>query len=243
VIRNACTAATETNNVSVFWGTQEQTQALSNYALRRPASWGIAARYVETEPRIDPSWRALGALDFYTSDTVTLHRDERLASVALHSAKANVLQTIPGRAGAYLAIEKGGCGWRNMTADASYQYAAAVRSLMVFLAAVTDRAQNYVGQDMATNTDGTIAEREASIVDGELTTIGQRGRRAREGRQLLDAAGIDRDRDRGPRLPTRGLTERTARRLHDPAARDCDQRLAAGELQRPDRRDGVIANA
>jgi hypothetical protein len=174
VIRNACTAATETNNVSVFWGTQEQTQALSNYALRRPASWGIAARYVETEPRIDPSWRALGALDFYTSDTVTLHRDERLASVALHSAKANVLQTIPGRAGAYLAIEKGGCGWRNMTADASYQYAAAVRSLMVFLAAVTDRAQNYVGQDMATNTDGTIAEREASIVDGELTTIGQR---------------------------------------------------------------------
>lgn len=167
VIRTARLSATATNYVSMCTATQEQIGAVNAWALRRPIGWGLAARMVEADPSSDPSRVGAGGLDFYLPSGA-LRRDEWASSTTLYDAQINVLRTMPTRAGAYLAIESGGFGWRNMTVDPNFQDANMVRVLCVFLDAITNAGQRYLGTRQATNADGTIREDARRVISGDL---------------------------------------------------------------------------
>lgn len=158
------------DRVAVCVGTHRMTSVLTSYQLKRPLGWAIASRYADTEPRQDVSWRALGSLGI-----TAIGRDERTATNSLHDAQFNVVQTIAGMPGVYLAIESGGFGFRNMTTDASYQDAVGVRVLNILVAALRVAAQKYVGSRQATNADGTIAETAARRIDTDLDGEAKRG--------------------------------------------------------------------
>lgn len=193
-IRTAILAATETNHVSIFVASHKQTSAISGYKLRRPSGWAVMARYVEADPVEDVAEVGRGALDVYT-----LGRDEFTAGTSLHDAKVNVLRSYPGRSGAYVAIQSGNTGWRNMTSDADYQDAGAVRLLLVFLNAITVAGQKYLGSRQATNSDGTIAESAAQAIDADLDGVAKRtvgllkGGDFPEPQASAAAASVDRD--------------------------------------------------
>lgn len=152
---------------SVFVATQEMPSGLSGFSLRRPVGWGIAARYVEADPREDVSDVGRGPLDFIVPNN-TLHRDDLTSATPLFDAQFNTLKTYPGRTGAYLTLEEGGTGWRNMTVDPNFQDAGAVRVLNLFLNGLNFRSQKYLGSHQDTNADGTIAEGTRQVITSDL---------------------------------------------------------------------------
>ncbi len=158
---------------SVFVGTEYQQSAIYSYKIRVPAGWGLAARYVEGDPSSDPSCKGTGALDFYLVGGA-LHRDEWSSSTSLYDSQFNVLCTSPGSNGAFLGIESGGYGWRNMNVDANFQDADMVRVLMIFLAAVSQAAQKYLGSRQTTASDGTISKAAAAPITGDLDGVAKR---------------------------------------------------------------------
>ena len=169
VIRAARVGSTF-NRTSVFVATQEQKNALNSWCLRRPTGWGLAARYVEADPVSDPSWVKSGGLDFVLVNGA-LRRDEFSAGVTLYDAQFNVLKTYANRTGAYLTIESGGVGWRNMTTTSGWQDANFIRVLNIMLAAITAAGQNYLGAREGTNPDGTITALDASIISSDLDNV------------------------------------------------------------------------
>jgi hypothetical protein len=173
VIR-AARVGVEAKHVAVCVGTQEMPSAAGGPSLRRPIGWGIAARYVEADPSEDVAHVGAGALDFILPSGA-LHRNEWSSATTLYDAQFNVLKTYPGRgAGAYLTLEQGGTGWRNLTTDASFQDAGAVRVLMFFLAALTQMALKYLGSRQATNPDGTIAESSRQPISADADGVARR---------------------------------------------------------------------
>lgn len=169
VIRTARAGSTFLRT-SVCVGTQEQKNVANAYSLRRPIGWGLAARYVEGDPVEDPAWVASGPLDFVLVNG-NIRRDEFNSGTTLYDAQFNVLRSYPGRTGAYLAIESGGVGWRNMNTTSGWNDANFVRVLNVFLAAITVAGQKYLGSRQATNTDGTITKAAAGFITGDLDTV------------------------------------------------------------------------
>lgn len=155
------------NFTSVFVATQPMPSNLSGFSLARPVGWGIAARYVEADPSEDVADVGRGPLDFIVPDN-TLNRDDFTSATPLFDAQFNTLKTYPGRTGAFLTIEDGGTGWRNMTTDASYQDAGAVRVLNLFLNGLNVRSQKYLGSRQETNPDGTIAETTRQVIQSDL---------------------------------------------------------------------------
>jgi len=155
------------NYTSVCVATEAMPSNLSGYSLRRPVGWGFAARYVEDDPRADLSDVGRGPLDFVVPDN-TLNRDDFTTATPLFDAQFNTLKTYPGRTGAYVTIEDGGTGWRNMTTDASFQDAGAVRVLNLFLNGLNTRSQKYLGSRQETNSDGTIAETARQVIEADL---------------------------------------------------------------------------
>lgn len=165
-VRAAAVGATDTSYASMCVGTNRMQSSLSSAKLKRPTGWALAARYVEADPNADVSEVGRGPLDVYA-----IGRDEATASTSLHDAKVNVLRTYPGRNGAYLAIESGGVGWRNLSTDADFQDAGAVRVLLLVLNAITIAGQKYLGSRQKTNPDGTIAEVAAGAIDADLDGV------------------------------------------------------------------------
>ena len=97
-----------------------------------------------------------------------LNRDEFAAGVSLYDAQFNVLRTYPNSTGAFISIEAGGYGWRNMTTAAGWQDANFVRVLNLFLAAITFAGQKYLGSRQPTKADGTIQTASASVITSDL---------------------------------------------------------------------------
>lgn len=155
------------NFTSVFVATEPMPSPRAGFSLRRPVGWGIAARYVEADPRSDVAEVGRGALDFIVVSN-TLNRDDFTSATPLYDAQLNTLRTYPGRAGAYLTLEAGGTGWRNLTTDANFQDAGAVRVLNLFLNGLNVRSQKYLASRQETNPDGTIAEGARQIITVDL---------------------------------------------------------------------------
>jgi len=155
------------NYTSVFVATQEMASPMAGYSLRRPVGWGIAARYVEADPREDVSDVGRGPLDFVVPNN-TLRRDDFTSATPLFDAQFNTLKTYPGKTGAFLTLEEGGTGWRNMTVDANFQDAGAVRVLCLFLNGLNVRSMKYLGSHQDTNADGTIAEGTRQVITTDL---------------------------------------------------------------------------
>ena len=155
---------------SVCVATQEQKNVNNSWNLRRPVGWGLAARYVEADPASDPSWVLSGPLDF-TLVNGSLRRDEFSSGVTLYDAQFNALKTYPNRAGAYLTIESGGVGWRNMNTLQGWQDANFIRLLNVFLSAITVAGQKYLGSRQPTDPDGTITAVAAGFITADLDNI------------------------------------------------------------------------
>jgi len=151
------------DRVAICVGTHRMTSPITGHKLKRPLGWALAARYADTEPRQDVSAVAGGALPI-----VAIGRDERTAATTLHDVQLNVARSYIGRSGAFLAIESGGFGWRNLTTDASYQDAGGVRVLDVAVAALRVAGQRYLGDRPATNPDGTIEEKAARARETDL---------------------------------------------------------------------------
>jgi hypothetical protein len=158
------------DRTSVFVATHRITSPLTGWKLKRPAGWAIASRYVEADPNSDVAEVGRGPLDVYA-----IGRDEFTASTSLHDAQLNVLRTYPTRGeDPYLAIEEGGVGWRNMTTDASFQDAGAVRVLCLFLIAITRAGQKYLASRQPVNADGTIAESARQPLSSDLDGVAKR---------------------------------------------------------------------
>jgi hypothetical protein len=136
-------------------GTHRQTSALNTGAkLLRPFHWGLAVRYVDTDPRDDlAALEPLGPLDFYA-----IVRDESSAQ-NLDDVQYNVARTYRTRDGVFLAITANGFGWKNMTTDAAFQDAGGLRALNSVLPALRDGGLALLGQRPPVNPDGTLEEK------------------------------------------------------------------------------------
>ena len=141
------------NRVTVCVGTNPQASAVGGNFLCRGTSWPLAVRIAGTDPSTGVAARSLGQVDVYA-----IGRDERLATTTLFDAQFTTLQTLLSGDPVF-AIEAGGLGWRNMTTDADYQDADAMRALNAMLGAVYPVANNLLGARPAANTDGTIEEK------------------------------------------------------------------------------------
>jgi hypothetical protein len=100
-------------------------------------------------------------------------RDENLTP-GLDDVQINTVRTYGGPLKAYLSITSGVAGWKNLTTNASYVDAGAVRGLNVMIAALRPVAFGLLGQRPRTNPDGTIAEDEARAWDTLLDTAVKR---------------------------------------------------------------------
>jgi hypothetical protein len=139
---------------SVFVGTHQMPSALRNWKPRRPAGWAVVARYVDTEPREDPSAREPRGPLIITK----IGRNEATATQSLEDVQINVVQRVRGRNGAFLTISNGGYGWKNLTTQDDFQDAGGVRALNVGVAALRPACEALVGQRPPVNADGTIEE-------------------------------------------------------------------------------------
>lgn len=98
-------------------------------------------------------------------------RDESLTP-GLDDVQINTARTYGGPLQAYLSITSGVIGWKNLTTNASYVDAGAVRALNIMIAALRPVVFQLLGQRPRVNADGTISEQAASsydtIVDGAV---------------------------------------------------------------------------
>jgi hypothetical protein len=98
-------------------------------------------------------------------------RDEAL-NPGLDDVQINTARTYGGPLAAYLTISAGVAGWKNLTSNASYADAGAVRALNAMIAALRPVAQQLMGQRPQVNGDGTIAELAAggydTVLDGAV---------------------------------------------------------------------------
>jgi hypothetical protein len=98
-------------------------------------------------------------------------RDEALQP-GLDDVQINTARTYGGPLAAYLSITAGVIGWKNLTTNASYVDAGALRALNIMIAALRPVMVQLMGQRPKVNTDGTISEQAAggydTVVDGAV---------------------------------------------------------------------------
>jgi len=98
-------------------------------------------------------------------------RDES-QTPGLDDVQINTARTYGGPLAAFLSITSGVGGWKNLTTNASYVDAGAVRGLNVMIAALRPVVQQLMGLRPTVNLDGTISEAAATgydtIVDGAV---------------------------------------------------------------------------
>lgn len=98
-------------------------------------------------------------------------RDEA-SQPGLDDVQFNTARTYGGSLTAYLSITAGVSGWKNLTTDAFYVDAGAVRGLNVMIAALRPVLVQLLGQRPKVNSDGTIAENAAggydTVIDGAV---------------------------------------------------------------------------
>ena len=136
----------------------------------------IALRRHPIRKTISPR-RRLGALPIYIAPgslSGTGGRDE-YATPGLDSVQINTARSYRGRRGAFLSVTAGGTGWKNMTLDASFQDAGAVRALNVALAGLRVTQATLIAQRPPVNPDGTITETQARAWDTLLDNSIKRG--------------------------------------------------------------------
>lgn len=151
---------------SLFAGTHRLPSAINNRQLLRPAGWHVLARIVKNDPRRDPAAKKDRKLI-----TSQIMRDEA-KTPGLDEVQINTLRTYRNEPGAaYLSITKGGFGWKNLTTQDAFQSAPGVRVLNAAIAGLRPIAEDYLGEDMATNADGTIEERTARGVDDTVDGV------------------------------------------------------------------------
>jgi len=96
-------------------------------------------------------------------------RDEFL-NPGLDAAQINTFRTYNGPLAVYGSITSGVSGFKMLSTNASYADGAGVRVLDVLIAGMRPLAQDELGQDYATNPDGTIAASAKKILDTKFDT-------------------------------------------------------------------------
>jgi hypothetical protein len=96
-------------------------------------------------------------------------RDEFL-NPGLDAAQINTFRTYNGPLAVYGTITSGTAGFKMLSTNSSYADGAAVRVLDVLVAGLRPLAQDELGQDYATNPDGTIASSAKKILDTKFDT-------------------------------------------------------------------------
>lgn len=91
-------------------------------------------------------------------------RDEYLQP-GLDDVQINTCRTYSGPLGVYLTITSGGAGWKNLTVNASYQSASALRALNTLIATMRPIVEDLLSAFADINRDGTIAENQARSWD------------------------------------------------------------------------------
>lgn len=112
-------------------------------------------------------------------------RDEALQP-GLDDVQINTACTDGGPIAAYLSISSGVAGWKNLTTDAFYVDAGAVRGLNSMIAAMRPVMQQLMGQRPKANPDGTIAENAAGGYDTVINGAVQRAVGLKKGGAYAD---------------------------------------------------------
>ena len=92
----------------------------------------------------------------------------------LDDVQINTARTYGGPLKAYLSITSGVIGWKNLTTNASYVDAGAVRALNVLVTALRPVQFGLLGQRPKVNADGTISEEAARTWDTLLDGVAKR---------------------------------------------------------------------
>lgn len=141
---------------------QHRVASFDGTMLLRTTPFILAQRYAATLPSVGVADRSV-PLNVYA-----IGRDELLATTPLHDVQINCLQTVRDEAGGalpYLAIQAGGFGYRNLTADAQYQDADFMRIVNAGIAALRPAGDSLIGKRPRLNSDGTIHESAANVWD------------------------------------------------------------------------------
>jgi hypothetical protein len=96
-------------------------------------------------------------------------RDESI-NPGLDQAQINTFRTYHGPLAVYGTITSGVAGFKMLSTNASYADGAAVRVLDVLIAGMRPLAEDELGQDYATNPDGTIASSAKKVLDTKFDT-------------------------------------------------------------------------
>jgi hypothetical protein len=91
-------------------------------------------------------------------------RDEAVTP-GLDDVQINTARTYGGPLAAYLSITAGVIGWKNLTSNASYVDAGALRALNIMIAALRPVVQQLLGQRPQVKPDGTITDTAAGVYD------------------------------------------------------------------------------
>lgn len=145
-------AGQDLHRTAVFYATSRITSPLTGWKLRRGRSVGAAARFNDTEPRIDLADRSIGSLDVFEMGV------DAADYVELDDAQFNGYQSERHLGpGSFIALSSGGYGVKNMTTDADFQDASGVRALNCGVRALRPVLESFKAQRPDVNPDGTIA--------------------------------------------------------------------------------------
>lgn len=162
-------AGLECPKVAVHGGTHRVTSPITKRKTKRPFGWVVMARIVDKDPRVDPSRVKDGPLKIFA-----IGLDEAQATVGLDDVQINTARTYRRRNGVFMSITSGGFGWKNLTQDADLQWAAGVRVLNAFLAALRVEAQVFLGETPLVNADGTIEEKTRQAWSAKIDAAGKK---------------------------------------------------------------------
>lgn len=151
--------------------------------LLRPLGWVAAIRFATTDPGTNLPARKLGQLPI-TNDALgpisptvpaRIGRDERRQGGVLDEVYLNTACTDVGSGErAFFTITSGVTGWKNLTNDVAFVSAGSVRVLNTMMAKLRPALANYLDDDVATNADGTIAERPRQTISADLDGVCKR---------------------------------------------------------------------
>jgi hypothetical protein len=155
----AAARGTDTLRTAVCVASYRVTSPLTKFNMARPAGWLAAWMFVRTDPGTDIAAVKLGGLPiFIPAGANSIGRDESVTP-ALDNVQFNTLRTYNQNIGqAFFSITAGGAGFKNATTQAAWQDFRGVRVLNVGTAQMRPVVQQLLGEDTATNPDGTIEE-------------------------------------------------------------------------------------
>lgn len=135
------------------------TSPLTKFNMARPAGWFAAWMWARTDPGTELGAVKLGSLPIYLpAGANSIGRDESVTP-ALDNVQFNTVRTYNQNIGqVFFSITAGGAGWKHATTQAAWQDARGVRVVNVATAQMRPVVQQLMGEDAATNPDGTIEE-------------------------------------------------------------------------------------